>query len=551
MSVEQNTIPHVVLAHMSPEWSYYAEPLGILILKGQVLNKWPDAKVAIVDSQLEGNTKKMAEKIGSLQPAVLGLSLAPGGKKQAEILLETLLPTLLPENKPVLVFGNVGATFSFNELLTQYPNALVVQGEGEKTVEGIVDYLLGNRGMETVPNLVYKKDGEIIHTEQEPIDLNKLAPPFREDSQKYIDAGIQNIAETSRGCKYYCTFCNRHTFFSNTKQWRGLPINYVINDLETLSAMGTNGLTLADEDFLQGGTERAQSIANRLITSKKEGRIAPDFQITLALRVDDVYSEKDIGENNVLRQNALTLLKQAGLVWVFMGVESGSSTQLIRFGKGISVEETKKASAILEHLGIGIEAGFIMFDPFMTIKDIRENIVFLKETGLYKYIAYPFSTLRAEPGSVILKAIQNAGLIRGDYDSNWLEFPYNFQDKGVESIVKICHQWREKTDSLIPKLKRRYRERVYQGGIHTAEGQRLFYYAGLSRLIFLNLLEAVTDMVEFKQGDDTLRIAMDYFNQQIGIIASNVLQDIQQDIISDKEKILTKASQDFLSKIRT
>lgn len=551
MSIEQNPISHLVLAHMSPEWSYCAEPLGVLILKGQVLNKWPDAKVTIVDSQLEKNNRKMAEKIGSLQPAVLGLSLTPGSKKHAEMLLDELLLSLLPEDKPVLVFGNVGATFSFNELLAQYPNALVVQGEGEKTVEGIVDYLLEKRKLETIPNLVYKKDGEIVRTEQKTPDLNKLAPPAREDSQKYIDAEIQNIAETSRGCKYYCTFCNRHTFFSNTRQWRGFPINYVINDLETLSSMGTRGLTLADEDFFQGGTERAQSIANRLITSKKEGRIAPDFQITLALRVDDIYSEKDIDVNNVYRQKALALLKQAGLVWVFMGVESGSSTQLTRFGKGISIEETKKASAILEQLGVGVEAGFIMFDPFMTLKDIRENILFLKDTGLYKYIAYPFSTLRAEPGSAILKEIQKAGLIRGDYDYNWLEFPYNFQDKGVESIVKICHRWREKTDSLIPMLKRRYREKVYQGGIHMVEGQRLFYYAGLNRLIFLNLLEAATDVVEFKQGDDTLRIAMDYFDQQIGIIASNVLQDIQQGIISDKEKILTKASQEFLSKIRT
>jgi hypothetical protein len=72
------------------------------------------------------------------------------------------------------------------------------------------------------------------------------------------------------------------------------------------------------------------------------------------------------------------LLKRAGLARLFIGVESGSTSQLKRYGKGITPEQSIMALRILSSLGIEIRIGFVMFDPLMTFQELNENVEFLE-----------------------------------------------------------------------------------------------------------------------------------------------------------------------------
>lgn len=538
----------ISLISSTPEWKYLAEPLGVNLLKGQLLSSRKSLKLMNLDSQLERSVVKNADKMAEFHPDIIGFSLSPGGKNWADSLVREFFSNIEGKNEPLLVFGNVGATFSFEALLEEYPNALIVRGEGEDAIKGIVEFILNQRDKLTIPNLAYIEDGEIRFTEQKTVDLKTISQPDREESRKYLQRNIQVVSETSRGCKHTCTFCNRHAFFSNTRIWRGLPIDCVIADFERLSELGANGLTLADEDFFQGGLDRVQAIAKAIIASKKAGRISPNFQISLALRVDDVYSKKATHEKNESKRKALEFLKKAGLVWVFIGFESGSSGQLKRFGKTICPEESQRAISILEGLDIGIEGGFIMFDPLMTISELKQSTLFLKNSGVYKYISYPFSTLRAEPKTSMFNRLKSQGLISGPYDPSWIEYPIVYQDPLVAQVIQICHQWRRKTDILIPLLKAEYRQRVYLGNATSFETKLLFEYVKKSKLIFINFMEAVVWTIETEQGLDVINVVTENFNKKMLFFANNLLQVINSERFLNKLEELKKACADFINR---
>jgi hypothetical protein len=44
-------------------------------------------------------------------------------------------------------------------------------------------------------------------------------------------------------------------------------------------------------------------------------------------------------------------------------------------------------------------AGFITFDYLMHIDELKENVAFLRKTGLYKNITNPFSIIRIHDGT--------------------------------------------------------------------------------------------------------------------------------------------------------
>jgi hypothetical protein len=98
-------------------------------------------------------------------------------------------------------------------------------------------------------------------------------------------------------------------------------------------------------------------------------------------------------------------LREAGLRYVGIGLESGSEGSLERLDKGTTPEENARALDILRELDIGFQAVFIMFEPYTTIADLEANLDFMVEHGLYGYFPplvltqlelYPGTRARAE-----------------------------------------------------------------------------------------------------------------------------------------------------------
>ncbi|MFA5363547.1 MAG: TIM barrel protein, partial [Candidatus Omnitrophota bacterium] len=126
---------------------------------------------------------------------------------------------------------------------------------------------------------------------------------------------------------------------------------------------------------------------------------------------------------------------------VFVGMESGSNSQLKRYGKGVSSEEHRKALRILENLGIQIGIGFIPLDPMVTIDELEENVDFLVDTGLQYAVAHLVHQVRVFPGTGLYKMLKNKKLLDGTYDPDWLVCGYHYQNADVAEILLILRKW--------------------------------------------------------------------------------------------------------------
>ena len=94
----------------------------------------------------------------------------------------------------------------------------------------------------------------------------------------------------------------------------------------------------------------------------------------VSARVDTIFnSDSEESIKNFKRKNIYALLKSAGLRRVYLGIESGSRSQLRRYCKGVTVKESSIAIKILRELGLDIEVGFIFLIIYLEKTSILEN----------------------------------------------------------------------------------------------------------------------------------------------------------------------------------
>jgi radical SAM superfamily enzyme YgiQ (UPF0313 family) len=537
---------NIALVHVPPANSlcHDAEPLGLMALKGQILRAREDARVSILDGQIE-NPDSIADQLLSQSPDVIGISLFPGSRRATDAVFARFMAGRM--KPPLIVFGNVGATFAFEDLLQDYPGSLAVRGEGEDAMQGIIEALYRIRPLDAVPNIVRLEDGGFIHHVRQRVDLDTVAPPCRCDSAHYIRLGIQNLIETGRGCRHGCAFCTRGIFFNEHRR-REFPVDRIVRDLEALSSLGAGGVTIADDDCFQAGPAKVMQMAQHIIEAKSQGRIAGNLQLAASLRADELWSGKASEEENRLKRQALELMHRAGLVWISMGIESGSPTQLQRYGKTVTPSDTRSALVMLESLGIGIEASIMPFDPQVSFPELRETMAFLRQTGLWKHVVEPFSVVRAVAGSALTERLQSCGLVDRGYDRDWQMYRFRFQDERIALVVQLLYAWRQPFHELNAALKRAYREEMWCGHHHDPGAQRIFHYAVLSRAVFLDMLERCVEIVEHGKGAYECRAAFSAGNRDLKAIAASLLDEIDKGIITDRTGLLKAHGAEFIEK---
>ena len=126
----------------------------------------------------------------------------------------------------------------------------------------------------------------------------------------------------------------------------------------------------------------------------------------------------------------LLLLKQAGLRFIFLGVESGSQHSLSRFAKQTSVQQNILAIQTLQKLKIDHEILFIMYEPDTTIEDIEANLQFLNYVnGLNINL---LNSMVVYHGTPMHTSMARKNRLSGDF----LDYSYEFQDPRVTQFKK-------------------------------------------------------------------------------------------------------------------
>lgn len=111
---------------------------------------------------------------------------------------------LVDENIEIL-YGGPEVSYDSQNILRELNGDYIIEGEGEKTYREFVEYKLGERNLEDIRGLYYKKDNNIFFNGKRPLmNMNEVVFPYEEDEN--LDNKIVYY-ESSRGCPFNCSYC--------------------------------------------------------------------------------------------------------------------------------------------------------------------------------------------------------------------------------------------------------------------------------------------------------------------------------------------------------
>ena len=206
---------------------------------------------------------------------------------------------------------------------------ICVRGSGEEICYELIENLINSQGINQVPGITYRRDGEIITNPSclseevlsKQTELDDFPSPYFSgvldigDLIRYNQGTIPFL--TSRGCIYHCTYCN-FSAMSNYKV-RFHSIERVIEELKLMDAYRRQHQDFVVEvcdDCFSLDLNRLKQICRRIIEEKIALRLA-----ATELRAD------------IIDYEALELLARAGFEDVNFGLESSSPEVLYNVKK--------------------------------------------------------------------------------------------------------------------------------------------------------------------------------------------------------------------------
>ena len=322
-------------------------------------------------------------------------------------LINSALRTLrfLKQNREQLitVVGGAHATHSPEQVCKNKEVDFVVIGEGEVTINELLEAVETGSDLNAVKGIAFKKNGRATVTPgREPVsDLDSLPFParhlFRNNQYVYPNSLYKNIfpIHTSRGCPAKCKFClaQHRVRFRSAKS--------VVDEIESLiRKYDAEEFHVFDDNFA-ADKNRVFSIRDEL----KKRDLKPAISFTSGIRVDTAVDEE-----------VLRAMREMGGYSVAFGIESGSQRILDSIDKGITLDQTRRAVRTAKRLGFEIW-GFFMFGfPEETAADISTTIDFAME--LNPHIA-KFHILKPFPGSKVYSEIRENGLLDDDNFDNY------------------------------------------------------------------------------------------------------------------------------------
>jgi radical SAM superfamily enzyme YgiQ (UPF0313 family) len=383
-----------------PVGAYQHKPfisLGILYLAAVLEKNQYD--VRIIDCQaLKLSYGKFETEIKKSQPNIVGITSTTLTYKSA-LRIAKIVKEIYPNTFTVL--GGCHATFWDDKALQECPQLdAVVRREGEVTLLELVQTLEKKDALHQVLGITYRKDGEIIRKPDRPYIENLDELPF----PAYHLMPIEHLRKsgelifpvmTSRGCIFWCDFCTAVRMFGRKYRVRN-PKN-IVDEIERLQKeYSAEEITFCDDIFTLDQA-RTEMLCKEIQKRKVE------IKWTCGTRVD------------MVTENLLQKMKDAGCVGIWFGVESGSQRVLDEMKKGISIAQTIRAFKWAHEIGLRTLAQVILGYPGETKESAWQTIKLVEkispdEVGFYN-VATPF------PGTPLYDLAEENGWIKiTDFD---------------------------------------------------------------------------------------------------------------------------------------
>jgi len=372
-------------------------PLGLLFLAGYLeKNNYSEIKVLDADA-IRMTWQDLENWLKKEDPDVVGVTgpsfILPALFKTVELVKKTL-----PKAK--IVTGGYGSTVEPEKVL-KHKNGLIdfiVINEGEITFLELIKAIEHKKeDFSEINGLAYLENNKVIFTQKRDfiMDLDSIPWPayhflipdlldYRGLHANYKEMPKPNgILFASRGCPHRCAFCSL-----GRKMYRARSPKNIVDEMEFYkNKLGVRSIQVYDDELIGMSPQQ-----NQWITELCDEIISRGLNQEMTFLGQGRCSE-------YVELETLKKMKQAGFVWIWWGVESGSQKILDFITKDIRIENVYRTFDLAKKAGLKSMMFIMIGFPKETKADIKLTAKIIKEikpdeVRIHILSPYPGSKLR-------------------------------------------------------------------------------------------------------------------------------------------------------------
>jgi len=317
------------------------------------------------------------------------------------------------EPSAVIMFGGHNASFLDVKTLQKFPYVdIVVRGEGELTVEELVDALEKGRDLRKVKGITYRKDDEIKRNPDReliddldllPLPAYHLIPALEEYKRVNKMDKITTILDAGRGCYHSCIYCSQSPFWR--KKARSRSIQSILKELEYLKREHAVERVVISYDLFTAKRTFVEEFCHSLLQMGMEWHCI--------CRVDGIDEE------------LLPYMHKAGCTSVCFGVDSGSPSTLTFIRKKIDPSVLYKNIRLTKKNRIIPTLSFVIGFPEETIEDLDMTLELAIKCSILGDCNPIIQLVTVLPGTDLLKRyLKRLTLKVTSYFSKGIEFDH-------------------------------------------------------------------------------------------------------------------------------
>ena len=340
---------------------------------------------------------------------------------QAAVLTERIQRDL---DIPVL-WGGMHPTIAGDECIEHAD--MVLQGEGELALVDLADRLRDGKDLSDTPNIWFRNSlTDVVKNPLRPLVQNLDDLAFRDytthEHKYFINGNTYKIGDPmkgdpvfqmmgSRGCVYKCSYCYNSTYkkdvYPGQKWFRVRSPASIVEEIKAAQKhWPMKRIRFDDEVF--------------------------NFQKEWLIDFCEIYP-KEIGlpfeifiEPKLVNEERMTMLRDAGLVSVYMGIQSSERVTGHLYDRRVKNQSIEDIAAMYNRLGVKPHFQLIYDDPVSTDEDKRSLFEMIASFP-HPYDLYLFS-MTVFPGSELNKKLLSKGLI-SKYDIEGLNTRVFYQHR--------------------------------------------------------------------------------------------------------------------------
>ncbi len=395
------------------EWSKpNVLPLGLAYIAA--VSRDASHQVEVLDiNAYRFNHQEVEDKIKQADFDVFGIGAIITVYRYVKWLIE-LIKQYHP-GKKIIVGGSVGT--SIPEIILNKTKAdIVCVGESEHTIIALLEAIEGNKDLSDINGIAFKNANKnIVYNQPQtsikdlddillpswdlfPMDIYLKNPVGAPNRNKWIDGGDEssvlsmNMVAT-RGCPYKCIYCY-HDFMG--MGYRHRSARSLVDEIKILhEKYGVEYIQFMDDEFcLKKGfvydfCKAMKTEFNRRITWGCSGRV------------------------NLMTEDLIATMADAGCVLIGYGIESGSQRMLDVMKKRVTVAQAKEAIRLTQKYLGWADCSFVIGTPGETKETIKETVDFCKDVDLKPEVVF-FMT--PYPGTELYEIALKQGKIPDEED---------------------------------------------------------------------------------------------------------------------------------------